>query len=229
MSARVLALLLDPAGAAGCLDAVAGACRALPGARVSGLHVRADPAGAIMPTEEVLTAERQAAMAAEAARGAAAIRSAWESWPHPELRADWREEAGDPASLARAAGAFALVAMTLPRHDGLPAHRAALDALLFTEGQPVLVVPAGWTGGFGRHLAAGWRDTAGTRRALASARPWLEAAERVTLLAVTADDPAWPGDAPGSLEAGSGEKSARRGGRRAIRCLRRWRRPVLMV
>ncbi|MBN8925630.1 MAG: hypothetical protein J0H19_03320 [Rhodospirillales bacterium] len=78
MSARVLALLLDPAGAAGCLDAVAGACRALPGARVSGLHVRADPAGAIMPTEEVLTAERQAAMAAEAARGAAAIRSAWE-------------------------------------------------------------------------------------------------------------------------------------------------------
>lgn len=198
MNARVLALLLDPAGAAGCLDAVAGACRALPGAQVVGLHVRCDPARAIMPTEEVLTADRQAALEAEEMRAAAAVRSAWDAWPHPELQAEWREETGDPATRAAAAGPFALVAMTLPAHDGLPAHRAALDALLFTEGQPVLVVPVGWTGGFGRHLAVGWRDTAGTRRALAAARPWLQEAERVTLLAVTADDPAWPeGGLPG--------------------------------
>lgn len=205
MSPRVLALLLDAAGAPACLEAVSGACRALPDPEILGLHVRCDPASAIMPSEEVLTTARRAALEAEADRAQAAIRAAWQAWSQGGVHATWREEAGDPAAVARAAGAFALIAMSLPGPDALPAQRAALDALLFTPDQPVLVVPAGWSGEFGRHLAVGWRDTEGTRRALVAARPWLRAADRVTLLAVADDGPSWPEDAllgvePGRLE-----------------------------
>ncbi len=56
-------------------------------------------------------------------------------------------------------------------------------------------MPAGWQGGFGRHLAVGWRDSPATVRSLAAPRPWLEAAETVTALTVT---DAAPGSSPGA-------------------------------
>jgi nucleotide-binding universal stress UspA family protein len=49
-------------------------------------------------------------------------------------------------------------------------------------------------GGFGRHLAVGWRDDAHTRRSLEKLRPFLFAAEAVSVIAVTNDTAPLPAD-----------------------------------
>lgn len=108
----------------------------------------------------------------------------------------WQEVVGVPADEVRRRGSdAALVALTLPAPHPPSAEQAALEAALFDTGRPVLAVPAGWTGGFGRNLAVGWRDLPATRQALGALRPWLLAAETVTALTVSAA-PALPSDGP---------------------------------
>ncbi len=103
---------------------------------------------------------------------------------------------GVPADELRRRGHdAALVAMALPSPHAHSPGQTALQAALFDTGQPVLAVPAGWQGGFGRHLAVGWRDTPATRRSLTALRPWLEAANTTTALTVT-DVPPPPLDGP---------------------------------
>jgi nucleotide-binding universal stress UspA family protein len=179
----VLVLLTDPAGAPGLLDAAAAAARALGASRIDALHVRLDPVSTILPSEEILTAERVRAVEGAAAAQGAKLQAAFAAWCAAGHAAQWDEVVGVPADeMDRRGGAAALVAMTLPAPHPVSAEWAALEAALFGTGRPVLAVPAAWHGGFGRHLAVGWRDVPATRRALAALRPWLAAAETVTVL-----------------------------------------------
>lgn len=192
MTDMVLVLLLDPAGAASCLAAAGAAARALADPLVTVLHVRSDPSAGLLSSEEVLPEERRQALAQQAEADAVAIHAAYLAWQEPSLPSRWEQMDGIPAEVLATRPPVALVVLTLPTPHAPLAERAALDVVLFTSGQPVLTVPAGWGGGFGRHLAIGWRDTPGTRRAIDAARPWLTRAERVAVLAVGAQEPAWP-------------------------------------
>lgn len=192
----VLVLLTDPDSARGLLDAAAAAAQALGTPRIEALHVRLDPVSTILPSEEILTPEWVRAVEGAAAAQGAKLRAAFVAWCAAGHAAHWDEVVGVPADeMHRRGRAAALVAMTLPAPHPVSAERAALEAALFGTGRPVLTVPAGWQGGFGRHLVVGWRDVPATRRALAALRPWLVAAETVTVLTVT-DAPAPPPDGP---------------------------------
>jgi nucleotide-binding universal stress UspA family protein len=85
------------------------------------------------------------------------------------------------------------VAMTLPAAHPASAKQAAPEAALFGTGRQVRAVPAGWQGELGRHLAVGRRGSSATRQALTALRPWLVAAEAVTVLTV-GDAPPPPAD-----------------------------------
>jgi nucleotide-binding universal stress UspA family protein len=208
----VLVLLTQPPGARVLLDTALVAARALGGEpRIEVLHVRLDPVSTIIPSEEVLTAERVRAVEGAAATEGAKVYAVFEAWRaaghdgprHDGDRQDghwqdghWQEVVGVPADeVCRRGPAAALVALTLPAPHPPSAEQAALMAALFDGGRPVLVVPAGWRGGFGRHLAVGWRDSPTTRKALTALRPWLAAAETVTVLMVTDASPP-PPDGP---------------------------------
>ena len=189
----VLVLLTEPDGARSTLDVAVLAARALEtsgGAPlIEALHVRLDPASTIMTSEEVLTPQRVLAVEGASADEGAKVHAAFEAWCAAGHAGRWEEVVGVPADEIQRRGAGAdLVVMTLPAPHPTSAEQAALEAALFATGRPVLVVPAGWQGGFGRHFAVGWRDSPATIQALTALRPWLAAAETVTALTV--------GDAP---------------------------------
>ncbi|MGC8468382.1 MAG: universal stress protein [Acetobacteraceae bacterium] len=183
MSGRgVLAVLGGVRQAEACLHAAAVAARALGGVTITVLHVRADPASTILPSEEVLGAAEIAALARrEAAEDTAlaAIVSAW-----GEEHSLWRSVAGDEAAeIVRRARHTALVVLARP--DGEPAgHQRALEAALFEARLPVLAVPPVRFTGFGRHIAVGWKDEQALGRAAAGFAPFLRAAERVSVIGV---------------------------------------------
>jgi nucleotide-binding universal stress UspA family protein len=192
----ILVLLTDPSGAPNLLDAAAAAARAVPDPRIDALHVRLDPASTIMPSEQILTPEQGRAIEAASAAQGTELHAAFEEWRAAGNPGNWDEVVGDPAhEMHRRGPAAALIAMTLPAPHPPSAEQAALEAALFGTHRPVLVVPASWQGGFGRHLVVGWRDSPATRHALTALRPWLAAAETITLLTV-GDGPAAPPTGP---------------------------------
>jgi nucleotide-binding universal stress UspA family protein len=60
--------------------------------------------------------------------------------------------------------------------------RQAFKAALFGTGRPVLMVPRGWEGSFGREIAIAWRDDKQAARAVIPAIRCLAAAGRVHVL-----------------------------------------------
>ncbi|MFC7473752.1 universal stress protein [Dankookia sp. GCM10030260] len=76
----------------------------------------------------------------------------------------------------------------------------AVEQVLFAGGRPVLMVPyAGTFETIGRRVLVGWNASRESARAVADALPILAAAERVTILAVTAAAVATPqGEEPGA-------------------------------
>ena len=95
---------------------------------------------------------------------------------------------------AHAAGA-ALIAAAMPERHYAGEAQEALQATVFDTGRPVLVVPRGCRHRPVRRIAVGWHEDAACRRAGADARPWLERAEAIRVLAVDGDDDAALDDA----------------------------------
>ena len=193
---EILVVLSRPEAAAACLHAAADAARALPSPHLAILYVRVDSAATILPSEEVLTGERRSALLCQEAADRAALHAAWVAWQPTAPPSTWTEVDGIPAEqVPPRAQAAALVVMALPGPHPPHLERNAFDAVLFESGRPVLAVPADWSGRFGLHLAVGWRDTPGTRRALAAASPWLAAAAQLSAIEI-ADAPAAPPPSP---------------------------------
>jgi hypothetical protein len=191
MSEPTVLVVLETADTApACLRAASDSAAALPSARIEVLHVRMDPASAL-ELPEVVTKRYEAAIERRSDTEGAAVRAAYEAWRSGAQSADatWIEVEAVPATAIRERGALAaLVVMARPTNASHPAAAAGFDAALFDTGKPLLAVPPGDGGPFGRHLAVGWSDRPATRRCLEALRPWLMAAEVVSVIAV-ADEP----------------------------------------
>jgi nucleotide-binding universal stress UspA family protein len=188
MSATVLVLLGRAEAAAACLAAAGQVAAAYDHATLAVLHVRVDPAHAIVPGEEVLTAQRRRTIEGEEQTRAAALAATFD---------DWRRTAGPAASAARWIEVTGDVVREIERHGHdadlvvlgqapglrhLP-DREAIGAALFDSRRPILLVPAGWRGDLGRRVAIAWKPAAQARRAVVAALPILrQAAEIVALI-----------------------------------------------
>jgi nucleotide-binding universal stress UspA family protein len=107
------------------------------------------------------------------------------------LASEWRMAAGEPATLlpqhARYADLCILGAET-PAASTSGGYRFS-DAMLFTAGRPVLLVPeAARASSLGAHIAVAWNSSRSAARALNDALPLLERSERVTVITVNPGD-----------------------------------------
>ena len=192
MTTTILAVLADRHGARSCLEAALAAAEAV-GGEVAALHVAVDPASTILPTEEILTDDRRAAILREEAEERRAVRDVYDAVVAALGPAGfrWIDAGGTETAAidAHAAGATLIAAAVPERHYAGEAQEA-LHAALFDTGRPVLVVPRGCRHRPVRRIAVGWHEDAACRRAVADARPWLERAEAIRILAIDGGDDA---------------------------------------
>ncbi len=185
-AAGVLAVLERPETAGMVLDAAARWQALQGGGAVRALAIHPAPATSFLPSEEVLTAERAAELAAIRRDHLGALRTAFAAWvraqPTPPDTA-WSEVEGHPAVVVAAHGRQAsAIVMALPRPHDPPVGPEALHAALFDTAKPVLVLAAP-APDFGRSVAIAWRD--GDPRADAAVRaslPLLRQATHVSVL-----------------------------------------------
>jgi nucleotide-binding universal stress UspA family protein len=96
--------------------------------------------------------------------------------------------------------------LTIVGHDtsvntDLPDGYSFAEAMLFTSGRPLLIVPSGERlisddATLGRRIAVAWNSSRASARALSDALPLIEQAERTTVLFVDAAEPARPDQLP---------------------------------
>lgn len=191
MPLTILAVPTDPTTARACLDAAATAAAADPASRLTVLHVRVDPESLILPTEEVMTKRRRAALEEEANRHARAIRTVFDAWRQATgIAAAWDEIVGTVETGVVPRGKTAdLIVLAQPAENG---GRDALHAALFETRRLLLYVPAAAAPGFGRHIAIAWKDCDQAKAAVAAALPWLKSAAEVSVLAIGLDEPPAP-------------------------------------
>ncbi len=197
----ILIVLGTTTGALACLHVASAAARILGHPPITVLHVRAVPASTILPSEEVLGARQIEALARQEAAADADLAELIARWG--ELGATWRSLAGyEVEEIHRVAPGVRLAILPHPRTEP-PGHREALDTVLFDARLPVVMVPtpAAMSSAplFCGHLALGWRDSNITRRAVTSFAPFIQAAERVTVIEVGEGDETFPQSALAAL------------------------------
>ncbi len=157
------------------------------GGGLKALAIRMPPEASIMPSEEVLTAERAAKIRKEQANWAAGLRTIVEAWkPDAErqgVRAELIDVEGDAADVVIEHGrrADAIVVARPAEHESQRAHDC-MHAALFDTGCPVLVVPPGFRGPLGRVVAIAWKDDERAAKAVRAALPILRRAQAVHVL-----------------------------------------------
>jgi nucleotide-binding universal stress UspA family protein len=184
----VILVVLDHPAAAGALLAAARRLAEHCGAtRINALVVRAPPETMISPSEEVLTASREATLRATEAGRAAQLRTAFDTWDADlpsGLDVDWIDLDGIAEMLVEDRGRradFLVVELPTRRDYGTSWH--ALRAALFATDRPVLVVPAHCSADFGRRVAIAWRDDERATKAVLAGLRCLTHAEGVFVLA----------------------------------------------
>jgi nucleotide-binding universal stress UspA family protein len=193
MGAMVLAVLNRTEDVERLLDGAAWLLDVHGGGRLKALAVRRPPEAAILPSEEVLTAAREAALRAEQVQWAEGLHRAAAAWAvraaRTGLRFDWLDVEGDAAQCVAAQGRAAeAVVMARPADGDTERVRAGMHAALFDTGTPVLAVPPGWQGTAGRTVAVAWKDDNRAAKAVRAAMPVLRKAGCVHVLC--ADQPA---------------------------------------
>lgn len=185
----IVALLPEPETVATCLDCALAAARGF-GASISAIHVGFNPKFAFVPPEEIAIQQlrelREGTIAARLAR----TKAAFDAWI--TLRSgtpvSWKSDEGDVEQLVATETAHAdLVVMGNPvRLDG----RDAFHATLFWSKRLLLVAPPDPKEGpriervIGRHIVVGWKPAEAVKRAARQALPWLERADKVTVVSI---------------------------------------------
>jgi nucleotide-binding universal stress UspA family protein len=193
MHGFVLVVLNRPDTARVCLEAAAHVFGALNEARIAALCVRIDPMSTFLPSEEIMTKERQAQIE-NAAAERAAVHRIYKTWlsAHPDLvigRASWCDPVGPVQQQVRQRGRGAdLIVLAPPTSIRDLYGREALKAAIFETDRPVLVVPGKATETVGRSVAILWDEEQPPFKAVLEAMPLLARAEQVfVLIAVDRD------------------------------------------
>jgi nucleotide-binding universal stress UspA family protein len=171
-------------------------------AHVAALHVRADPRNAMpymgegmsgLVLQEIMAAaDRDAAERAKTARALFDQVAAESGVPivdvpriPAQFSAAWREEIGreDEVVARRARLADVVVVGAQPARQSA-AVGMMMEAALLESGRAVLVSPPQPAASFGGSVAVAWNGSAEASRAVAAAMPFLNAAERIAILAV---------------------------------------------
>jgi protein CrcB len=186
MGEVVIAVLNDPAEAEQLLDAGAHWLALAGGGRLKALAIRTPPAAAILPSEEVLTASREASIRAEQEHWSEGLRTTFAAWAHGRSRnvhTDWLDVEGDSAEIITNHGrqADAIVVARTDDHES-ERMRNCLHAALFDTETPVLVVPSSYRGQFGRIVAIAWKNDERAVKAVRASLPILRQAETVHVL-----------------------------------------------
>ena len=192
----VVAVLNRPEEARGLLNAGSRLLGLAGGGRLRAVAVRMPPAATILPSEEVLTASREAAIRASQEEWAGRLHGivrAWSPPTVPAVRTDWVDVEGDAAAVIAGLGrrADAIVISRPGAHESERMHDC-LHAALFDTECPVLIVPAGFDGPAGQVVAIAWKDDERAVKAVRAALPILRAARAVHVLSANrpADLPA---------------------------------------
>jgi protein CrcB len=188
----VLVILNRPADTRALLDAAARLLGLTGGKAICAVAVRMPPAAMILPSEEVMTAERAAAIRAEQENWASRLHQQVRTWAEPReklgIRTEWLDQEGDAAELVAEYGVRAdTVVVARPARDDTQHARDCLHAALFATGKPTLLLPPRHRGVFGQTVAIAWKDDACTRAAVEASLPILRAADAVHVLC--ADQP----------------------------------------
>jgi CrcB protein len=184
----ILAILDRPQAAHAVLAAASLVSQRLGNARIEALHLRHDGVAGFMPTEEVMTRQREREIDGTAARQSADMQAVFAAWRGGGGTAEWRELAGDTGGMvaSEAAGAGLVVIGHSARGTRGDA-REAIHAALFDARRPTLLVPETVPAALGRSVAVAWKSSATMDRAFEAALPLLRRAEQVTILVETGD------------------------------------------
>jgi protein CrcB len=182
-----VAVLNRPGEAEPLLDAGTRLLAAGGGGHLKALAVRMPPVAAILPSEEVLTAEREASIRAEQENWAGQLRDVVQGWvAHAKrhgVRTDWIDVEGDAPQIVIDHGRRAdmiLVSGPVDRHDYRM--RDCLHAALFETETPVLMVPSTFDGSLGHIIAIAWKDDERAAKAVRASLPLLRKAAAVHVL-----------------------------------------------
>ena len=187
MGEVVVAVLNRPGEAEALLDAGTQVLQIIGGGRLKALAVRMPPLAAILPSEEVLTARREASIRAEQENWAGQLRAVVESWSKhvrlPGIQTDWVDIEGDTAEIITEHGRRAdMIVVGRPAHHENYRMRDCVHAALFDTGSPVLVVPAGFEGPLGHVVAIAWKNDERAVKAVRASIPILSKARSIHVL-----------------------------------------------
>ncbi|NNG04850.1 MAG: universal stress protein [Inquilinus sp.] len=148
-----------------------------------------------------IPAEARRVQAKEGARKAAEARQTFEQAADKAgfaSRSEWLQEDGVPTERTAMIGRYADLIVAGQAEPEAPASgRVEIAELVLSGGRPVLVVPYAFRPQrFGEHVLIAWNGSREAARAVADAMPILEAAKRISVLAV--DPPDMLGHEPGA-------------------------------
>jgi nucleotide-binding universal stress UspA family protein len=191
---RIAAVLTDPETAGACLDAAVIAASVVPNEEVEAFHPRVRPESLILPTEEVMTRKRRAALTAMLDGKSEAIRGQVDAWVRrnaPKSCPVWIEIEGDSIGAVVAERARRADLAVIVRPNSIEG-REALHAAIFETGRLLLLVPPCTDDRalrFGQHIAIAWKPSDQARAVVMAAIPWLKRAAIVTVLTIAEQTP----------------------------------------
>jgi nucleotide-binding universal stress UspA family protein len=187
MGEVVVAILNRTGDAEALLDAGARLLQITGGGRLKALAVRMPPIEGILPSEEVLTASREAAIRAEQQDWAGQLRRVVDGWTgrtqHSGIQIDWLDIEGGAAEVIVDHGSRAdAIVLARPTGRDNPRMRDGLHAALFDTDSPVLLIPPDFRGTLGQVVAIAWKNEERAVKAVRAAIPILRMAGSVHIL-----------------------------------------------
>ncbi|MGH7095496.1 MAG: hypothetical protein ACREFB_18430 [Stellaceae bacterium] len=190
MRELVLVIIDRPGSVPACLNAARHVAKSLMDPRIEVLHIRVDPISNLLPSEEVLTHEREAQRVHEESKRDAAVHQACLSWLSgsgidAQSRFVWTDVESTIEEEVRQRGAeadFIIVSRPAKTRD-LRGSRILRTAVLATD-RPILIVPCEGTATVWHSVAILWTGDRATLKAVLNAMPLLAVASHVHVIAV---------------------------------------------
>lgn len=188
MHRLVLVIANRPAAVPACLCAAREIADLLAGAHVETLFIRIDPASTILPSEEVLTKQREEELSRWNMERADRVREAYDAWlascdTDTQARFHWTVVESTIEREVRERGAEAdLIVLAQPGLSRDFYGAQILRTAVLESDRPVLVMPRQGPATLGRSVAILWDEERSTTKAVLNAMPLLANASQLLLL-----------------------------------------------